>query len=316
MAKKKKVDASEVIPVEAIGPELISMGKHEGTLGVYELFGIDDGEGNAVPLVETDTFKLAVVKHPSGQLGMAKVNATEEAIEAIKTEARVLRTLQQVAAKVDADAFSKAEVPPNHGAFFPNVVETIEEEGKYVLLLSYHPSITTFKQLKPLSMVLEDGRIDLKSATWLMGKLLKTLGFVHALGFTVGNIDASAILLETEVHGALFFDFSQVNEDPDEEEQRAEVAQLAEVIWQAVGGTAEAPPPHDEELLDIVLFAEYCSFLSRVKSGETDGADAEYAFVYTEDEGLADRCWPRKEKSEGGITILKRDFHTFVTYPA
>ena len=303
-----------LISVSELDPGLISMGTYEGELGEYELFGIDSGDGFALPLVETPFFKLAVVRHPGGQLGLAKVNRIEEVRDKLEREARVLRTLQQIARKIDLDAAVKGELLPNHGAFFPTVTEVIDDE-KLVLLLGYHMSINTYKQLIPLSVVTNEQRIDLKSATWILGKILKTLGFVHAIGFTVGNLNASTVLLERDAHGIVLFDFSQASEDPAEAEKLGEVTETARIIWEACGGSDESPPPHDEALMSKEHYTEYLEVLNRIMRGETEGASAEHELIYKLDEGLADRIWPRREKTEGGLTVLKRDFHEFTVYP-
>ena len=56
--------------------------------------------------------------------------------------------------------------------------------------------------------------------------------------------------------------------------------------------------------------SEYVAFLKRVMSGETEGANAEQAAIYE----MADRIWPKEEKTDETGSVVKRPFHAFVPY--
>jgi hypothetical protein len=294
------------IPVDGDGAKsgsmLTSMTEYEGTAGNYEIFSLG---GSA--LVATDEWKLYVAKLPTGQLGLMKIAATPEHNSVLEREARILQTLQKIATDMDNEATERGEVPYFYGALLPLMLESfVSDDGRVVMFLGYHSTISTYKQLNPLVRVLDGQRIDLKTGTWLLGKLLKLLGFVHSAGFSVGLVDTSNVFIEKELHGVLVLDFSGASEDADAETCLAEVAVAAKMLWQAVGGGDENPP-HDGELLSAEHYDEYVAFLRRISDGKTDGANAEHTAIYP----MADRIWPKREVAPG---IWKRDFHNFTTY--
>lgn len=309
-----KVDTKTTAMVPVTGVEgLEKMAEYEGTGGVYEIYGVKTEDGFA-PLVETEIWRLFVAKTPTGQIGLMKVNRPEDDgsnFIALERETRILRTLQTVASQVDAE--TEGSNKPFHGANFPVVLETLEpEEGKLVVFLGYHPSISTYRQLLPLSRATASARVDMQTATWMFGKLLKSLAFVHGLGFSAGFVDASNVFIETDVHGVVVLDLTSTNEDASEAEQLAEVAAVARIVWVAVGGTDETEPPHDKDIMSVAAHAEFVSHLRRMMDSKTDGAAAEHTMIYTPDVGLADRTWPKIPISDG--SGMKRQFHAFVTY--
>lgn len=308
-----KVETLAIVPVTGT-EDLEKMAEYEGTTGTYEIYGVktEDGIG---PLVETEIWRLFVAKNPSGQIGLMKVNCPDEDGSnyiALEREVRILRTLQTIASQVDAE--TEGPNKPFHGANLPVVLETIEpEDGKLVVFLGYHPTITTYRQLVPVSVALTDVRVDMQTGTWMFGKLLKTLSFIHNLGFTVGLLDATNTLIEKDVHGVLILDLTSASENPTEAEKLAEVAAAAGIVWNAVGGTGETEPPHDKEVMSSAAHAEFVSHLRRMMDAKTDGASAEHTMIYTPDVGLADRTWPKVPISDG--SGMKRPFHPFSTYP-
>lgn len=311
MARKSKKVETAIVPVT--GTEgLEKMAEYEGASGVYEIFGVKTEEGFN-PLVETEIWRLFVAKTPSGQIGLMKVNRPDtDSYVALEKEVRVLRTLQSIASQIDTE--TEGPNKPFHGANLPVVLETIEpEDGKLVVFLGYHPTITTYRQLVPVSVALTDVRVDMQTGTWMFGKLLKTLSFIHNLGFTVGLLDATNTLIEKDVHGVLILDLTAANEEPTEAEQLAEVAAAAGIVWNAVGGTNETEPPHDKEVMSRAAHAEFTSHLRRMMESKTDGAAAEHTMIYTPEVGLADRTWPKVAISDG--SGMKRQFHDFITYP-
>lgn len=300
-----------IIPVTEEGkestPALRSMGAFEGATGTYELFTSADGN----PMVATDHWKLYVAKSPTGQLGLMKISTTGSNY-LLEAEAQKLQILQQIAADLDAQATAEGKAPFNYGAFFPQVTEVVHtDDGRVALMLGYHASIATYRQLLPLALVLKGQRIDMKSATWLFGKLLKLLNFVHDVGYTAGFVDITNLFIEPDLHGVFVLDFSSASETPMDSEQIKEVTDAGLIVWHAVGGrdekTPEPNPPFDEDLMTRDQYETYKSFIARVGRGGSKGAGLEHTALYT----LSDSIWPKKEVAPG---IIKRDFHSFVTY--
>lgn len=293
------------------GVNLLSMGTYVGTAGTYEIFGVYDEKAKTTnPLLQTKTYKVYVARFPSGQVGLMKIN-TPGNVEVLKIEAEILKTLQLIATQLDEEFASRSEVTPNYGAFFPTVVETLTpDEGKFVMLLGYHPSITNYQQLIPLSVAIKGCRVDLQTVQWILGKSLKVLDFVHSLGYSVGLIDPSNILLETSAHGVFFLDFTQANETPSEEDCLFEVTRIAEICWWAAGGTSAQKPPYDNGIMTKEGYEKYIAFIARLCTGETTGARAEYEAIYP----LADEVWPKVTITDGKVSKTKRPFHPWVTY--
>ncbi|MCL4384215.1 hypothetical protein M1116_02085 [Patescibacteria group bacterium] len=293
-------------------PILISMSSFEGKKGTYEVFGVlDRATGAPGPLVETETFRFYVTKMPDDQVGLMKIN-TPGFQEVIRREVAILEKLQQIAEQTDEDAVADDQIPPHYGAFFPRVVEVVEPNDKQVaMFLGYHPSIRTYKQLVPLPIVTEGKRVDLATVQWILGKLLKVLDFVHAVGYSQGNIEPGNLLLETEVHGVFLLDFSAAMEEPGDEEKREEVKRAAGLAWYAAGGTNVKKPPFDAGVMPRSGYEEYVNFLARIMTGKTTGASDEFEAIYE----MANRIWPKESFVFNGKRQTKRPFHVFVSYP-
>jgi len=285
--------------------KLISLGVHTGAEeDEYEIFGsAPDGS----PLVQTEMYKLFVTRLPSGQFGLLKMAKDAEKNDILKAEESLLERLQEIADQIDEESLK----PLNYGAMFPKAIESFETpDGRFAMFLGWHPVIESFKQLSPLSLLTKDVRVDLKTAVWILGKQLRFLDFLHRQGdVTLGFVDPSNTLLETDLHGVIYFDFSQAKEFPSEEECRAEVAEAASMVWIAVGGTEESDPPFDSEIMNE---EQYWDFVSFIKDLMEKGAEARTA--HEEIYHLANLIWPPKLKSEGRVTVTKRDFHPFTTY--
>lgn len=292
-------------------PTLVSMGAHAGKTGTFEIFGIATPSGPS-PLVQTEVFKLYPTRTPSGQMGLMKTNTSRETIDSLIDELVLLQTLHKEADALDRDAVDIGERPYNYGAQFPQVLESLRaSEDKEIVFLGYHPDITTYKQLIPLSLLLRDERVDLKTLVWMFGKLLRLMGFVHDFGMTIGRVDASNVLLETDLHAVFVLDFSTAKENPTASDKRSEITTATKMAWQAAGGTDTTNPPYDSDIMSEEDYEQYLQRLRRLMSGDTRFAYTEMAALYR----MADQIWPKEVKTEEGDTIEKRQFHTFRTYP-
>lgn len=292
---------------------LIGMGTYHGKTGTYEIFGVETGEDDVVgPLVQTDVYRLYVARMPSGQLGLMKTNTMPDAFDALEREARILAEMQELATRYDTEATSRKKTPYYHGAQFPNPVETFSPTaGRYVMFLGYHPSITTYKQLVPLSVLLRDRRVDLQTLVWMFGKHLKLLSFVHGSGHTVGLTDATNTLVETDLHGVFALDFSGASQSPMKIDYLTEVVDAARIAWWAAGGTDTNNPPYDNTIMSHEHYDEFVLLMERIMYGETGGAEAEHEALYE----MANRIWPPEMITKGGETVPKRLFHPYVDYP-
>jgi hypothetical protein len=266
------------------------IGVVSGTKGNYEIFGIKT-EGGSKPIVQTNVFRLYPSKLPSGQLGLMKIAVAKEQNLILDREARLLNSLQREADEIDQEADEKGETKPFYGAMFPNVVEKINAEGRTALFLGFDDSISSYKQLMPLSLQTKSNRVDLQTTVWIFGKLLKLLDFIHRQGYALGSMNAGNILLETSLHGVIVLDFSNAIKSSMTE---LEVSTAAKVIWEAAG--------------DIEDPLEYSVFLKRAMSGARS-ANLVYKDLYD----LSDQIWPKVPTVDG--KGLKRQFHEFCIYP-
>lgn len=287
------------------------MMEYNGLNGKYTIYGLkSDSHPNGMPIAQTDTGKLFVAQFPSGQFGYMKIARHSSQNKTILREAAILRDLQLEANLIDAGSESKGLTKPNYGAFFPKVIELFDAADRKVMFLGFHPSITSYQQFLPFSFILENQRIDLKTANWILGKFYKILGFVHEFGYSLGLILPSNILLETEIHGVFILDFSEAQKTIDPTVFAKEISRAAKIIWLASGGQGSQKPPHDPEIMSSENHFFYTTFLSDLINNPPDNAN----FVFEQLYQLADSIWPKVPK-EDGTPGLKRQFHHFCTYP-
>jgi hypothetical protein len=178
-----------------------------------------------------------------------------------------------------------------------------------VVFLGFSDVISTYKKLVPVSVLTKDVRVDLKSVVWMLGKLLRGLAFVHDQGFTVGLLDATNVLVETDLHGVFVLDFSGASEEPSDADCLAEVFAAAKLAWEAAGGTDTKAPLLDPDIMNQDQHDEFVEFL-RSMMDNPSRAQEERADLYA----MADRIWPKETGSDDGVPFTKRPFHPFCTY--
>jgi hypothetical protein len=305
-----KVPETGIVPVKVDAPLVASLTHEfdfEGKDGLIEIYGIA-----GKPLVETSMWRLVIAKYPSGQNGLVMIASKPEFNYLVEKQAHVLTTLQEMAAAEDA----LPGIMPHYGAFFPTMVQTMqteEDEPRSGVFMGYNPAVSTYKQLVPLSVALAGKRVDLQTGLWMLGKSLKVLEFVHAIGLTVGFVDESNLLLETALHGVFILNWMDaIEESATEEDKKAEIKKIAEIVWRAVGGTEKSDPPYDEKVMSKTGYDEFVAVLKRLMSGDAKSAGDEMTALYE----MADRIWARVDDPGGHNTDgKKRPFHEWVTYP-
>ena len=298
--------ALALVPVEEPSG-LESIGTYDGEAGAYEVFSLRGG-----PLAATETYRLYVAKLPSGQMGLMKIAQKPEHNDRLEQEARTLTTLTTVANELDTEASEAGVRAPNYGAFFPQLLESfvVDTVGRRVTFLGFHGSIASYKQLVPVAVATKDGRVDLQTGAWMIAKGAKLLDFVHALGFSIGFVDASNILLETGQHGVFALDFSEGSEDASLSECADEVRSLARIVWEAAGGKGDVKPPHDVSVMTAEQYEEFTAFVRDLMTKSWNAGDVVTA-LYEH----ADKIWP-KVAIEGNPALgMKRQFHPWAILP-
>ncbi len=291
--------------VSSLPEGLTEMGRHEGKDGPITLYGLA-GE----PLVTTETWKLFAAGLPNGQLGLMMIATSADQNPYLDWAEYMIATMQELAARLNTES-ATAEFAPNYDAFFPRVIEHIDtDDGRVALVLGYHPVVSTYKELRPLSAVLGDHRTDLKSVMWMLGKSLKLADFFHSTGCTIGNISADNLFVCTETHGVFYLDMIDANEDMSAAECREEISQIARVAWMAAGGTDTTEPPYDSDIMTADQHRAFVDNLKRMMDGKVESARTEFDRLYA----LNDEIWP-KVLIEGGANSRgqthKRQWHPF-----
>lgn len=291
---------------ESVSPEAMGLVKKatitsEGKL--FTLFGLKpDGQ----PLASTSDYKIYPVWLPNMQMGLMKISSSPAINDVLENEAQILETLGTLAAEIE-------ETNPkcHYAATFPTLhTKVITSDERLALFLGFDPVISTYKQLVPLSQILKDKRVDLQTIVWILGKGLKILDFAHRQAeISMGFVDPSNILLETELHGVIVLDWSHADACVNSFRCHQEVSELATIAWRAAGGSEDTDPPHDPDIMTKDQHERFLLFLLNLINGEKSALTAQLSLYE-----LANIIWPKVEKTDESGTVLKRPFHEWVTY--
>ncbi len=224
---------------------------------------------------------------------------------ALDRAAYFLRTLAQRADELEAE-YAKVKSDPNvmlnYGLGFPELVDSFisgpEQGGRRINILAFR-HVEKVSSMVPISNIIDRDqlRADLKSSVWVLGKGLKLLAFIHGSNVSVGNLDASNILIDPDQHYVLFFDLADAQSHPDGTDAgtcREEISQVAQGVIALVGGdldTQSFPDDVGEEL------KPYTDRLLDLASGSERDASRGHKRFYE----LVDKIW-------------ERGFHPFTTF--
>lgn len=157
--------------------------------------------------------------------------------------AYVLRELARQAQRVEEE-FALVKTNPdaklNYQLQFPQVVETFKSpKGRQIMILAFESSSPS--AMIPIArMVSKDKlRVDTKTSVWIMGKLLKLIGFAHAQNISLGAIANGTVLIDPDRHYVNVFDWTAatLSHIPlTEDDKRKEVVLASHVIVDALGG--------------------------------------------------------------------------------
>lgn len=286
---------------------LTEKGEYESATGPIKFFDYEGG-----PLVDTEEWKLYVaeLQEPKGQLGLLMIANTEKDNDVVQLQGTILGSMQELSGQLDNEA-ELPEFAPNYGAFFPRLVEQIDADGRVALILGYHPTISDYRALKPLTFIQEDKRVDLKSVMWILGKSLKLATLFHEAGYTIGKVSPDNVFITMDnlsVHGVFYFDFTY--SEAGDSAIRAELSEMAKMAWDAAGGTDTTEPPHDSDIMNTDQHREFVNNLKRMIDGEVTDARTEMDRLYE----INDRIWPKVPIVDGPNSrgqTHKRQWHEF-----
>lgn len=270
-------------------PELI--GQIDGPSGnVYTIGGLL-GQNEVY-----DTYKCTL---SDGRICFAKVAASSAMNGRLDREAYILAQVAEHAARVEASYAEKfpGSGPLNYHICFPEVEETFlfaDKEGKRrVNIVSFFELTEHITDLAPMAYIgsRELTRVDPKTSAWMIGKMLKLLVFTHSIGLSLGNLSGEKILLQRDNHLVALLDFTSAvftsDDRLDEELARAEIMQLAQAVFDVLGGDfALGTIPEDEQMPDD----RYAVFLKSLADGKETSAKNAHKMHYS----LIEEMWGKK----------------------
>ena len=244
--------------------------------GVYEVLEKIGG---------SDRFNLYKCLLPAAEGFSSKIGILKISVDkndgGLDKESLILRRLQSTARKIDLQR--NLDSPAyNYGFFVPDIIDTFicaDQDNRRINVIGFCEEIKNTSQLTSLSedkFSEEKIRIDGKTSVWILGKLLKIIGFSHQNGVTNEMINGSNILIEKEKHGLILFDWTKavVSDNISSEDTRREIVCAAQVITTVLGGDAQTGTlPDDQEKW-------YQSLIQRLVRGEFDDAFVAHSVFY------------------------------------
>lgn len=242
---------------------------------------------------ETDSVCILKIARRSAWNGLLDREAF--LLEEMTQEARLL---QEEFAKIN-----KTDKLLNYHYFFPKLLETFvseEQKGCRISILSFTHVAKSLDDLTPIGHLLnkENVRIDPRSSAWIMGKMLKLLGFTQNQGIVlISSLGLDNVLINRTQHYVMLFDWTRAisgNGNLTEIETTGEIAQVSKEVTMLLGGDlATGALPKDKQLENNL----YEKFLKELAAGLYSDADEAHQRFYI----LIRFLWPR-------------GFHKFATY--
>lgn len=244
---------------------LNSMVTITGNRGSYEVLDRIGGSNkfNLYRCLLSSTIDMA------SRVGVVKI-AIDQNDGSLDKEALVLKRLQKAAQIIDTRR--NQDIPAyNYDFFMPSLVETFVctmQDNRRVNILGFCEEIKNTSHLAPIStdnFIEQKCRIDSKTSVWILGKLLKILGFAHSQGISNGLVVGQNVLIERKKHGVVLFDWtnaSLLDELPPEVTQQEIVAATKTVIAVLGGDVRTGTLPDDQEkwyqnLLQKMIHSEF-----------------------------------------------------------
>lgn len=281
-----------------LGAASLDLGKVQGTIaspqgGVYRIMN---------KIGSTNRTALYQCVMADGRYGVLKIVLDALDNIGLDREAMTLKMLRERALEIEKS--NDGERPFNLHYFFPELVESFQcasQGGRRINILAFAPLVDNIGNLVPLIAITERDkvRVDPMTSVWILGKLLKTIGFAHDQGIMNNLITGGNVLLETSDHGIIVFDWTSTKHYPDSvvpaKYRSQEIAQAAQIAIVALGGDPKTGIlPADPRLTN----SWYQDFVWRLAKGEFTDANQAHNQFYE----LVFEFWPRK-------------FHPFTTIP-
>ena len=247
------------------------------------------------PVAETDSYRVYVCEDvASGRRYLSQVATSVVKNGGLERAAYLLRELGST-----AELFERENALVNPGRLvsydrlFPQLVEGFiadDQGGRRVNILGF-TEVDDPALLVPLSnLAVKDGlRVSLPSSAWVMGRLLKLLGFAHGEGIAVKALGGGNILLEPARHFALVFDWSAATTyqlEVPTAVRKDDIAGAAKTVLASIGANIETgtyPYSLDKD-------QRYVDFLWRLANHREANAQRAHEQFYE----LVGELWGRK----------------------
>ncbi|MDP3770560.1 MAG: hypothetical protein U1A25_00505 [Candidatus Sungbacteria bacterium] len=233
--------------------------------------------------------------------GILKIANSIEHNEFLDREALVLKMMSAKAAELETEYAGKT--PLHYENFFPVLTESFiaeNQDKRRINILGFANPIEMLGQLTPVYALreIERVRVDPRTGAWILGKTLKVLSFAHVQGISNGLVTRSNILIERDMHGLIFFDWTHARiyhtHTVPSEVIKKELSEAGYIVTLALGGNPETGElPHNDQLVD----GRFKEFLHRLTCGGMVSASRAHRDFYI----LIRALWPR-------------GFHRFTTY--
>ncbi len=206
----------------------------------------------------TDAFTLYECVLEDGRPAILKIAKSKGLNGVLDREAFVLQTLQDAADKIEEERAASKKSELGYRRFFPRLVENFistDQGGRRILILDMSYVCEKLSDLAPISRLesRERLRVDPKTSVWILGKLLKLLGFAHYHHVNV-RLAKDNVLLNREQHYVVVFDWSSsIVSDSliTRSAANEEISQAALITIGVLGGSERAGTiPKDPDLTD------------------------------------------------------------------
>lgn len=276
------------------------------------------GNGTSYIIVKPDVgvtskYRIHLIQlEKTHQYALLKVAKAKEHNYLLATEFKILRLLQLAADDIER----QSDASFNYHHFVPEAIDHFEADSsshRMATIVKYAEVVEEPNEFAPLSLLVSlEQRVDIKTAVWIMGKLLKTIDLAAHTGVSTNALTPSNILIQPDKHWLVVFDWTTAKITRDEP---AMIRSLAQSIVRLVGGTTKVDGRDTTVLLpsqEMVAVTnrqhrEFERFLSQLFQPESSALEF-HNMLYR----LADTTWPKHQEKE----IWVRDFHPFVIYPA
>ena len=195
------------------------------------------------PLAEGESVRYYVCRTPEGGSALLAVAASKELNGVLEQTEQMLAALAEAAERYERENAACGGKPLGYDRLFPRLrcaEDAAVQGGRRVQVLTL-PEGTEL----PPAVILDNGdRVDLKTGAWILGRMLKLLGFAHAVGMTV-PVEEAGVLIDPNRHGLVFYDWTRVRRWPEgvpPEREAAAVSAAAAFCLKLTGEPDDCTP--------------------------------------------------------------------------